>query len=462
LLQSENLLGYQDMVARQNIGRMMLLLILYISTPKKKHLSDNEESLGEDASKQGRIDDADAEVTFIDETSNDARNMNNKISNSKRILVGWNHELVNVNVIHSCKQVVLCKIDAIRGNLSMFLTIVYAANGGYDRIELWKELVMHKKGKSVHVSMIQDIDNLFKVKLNKEEAMSMVEDVSDAEIKKAMFQIDDNKAPGPDGFSSHFYKKAWNAIGEDVCKAIDLQKAYDTINWSFLEKILKGFGIHDRMVHWVMTCVTTTTFSIYVNGEGCGFFKGSRGLRQGDPMYSYLFTLVIEILNLLMIRRIENNNGKFKYHYGCEKLKITHICFADDLLMFSHGDRASVEMIKETIKEFGSVCVLLPNYNKITILFGSVKEDDRQSILSIISFRVEKMPIKYLGVPLISKRIGDCKSLVEKVRNKVLSYKIKSLSYAGRLQLEINSLLKEFLWNQDEKANGRAKVAWKN
>ncbi|GJZ20141.1 hypothetical protein Tco_0556731 [Tanacetum coccineum] len=50
----------------------------------KNHSSDNEESLGEDASKQGRIDDADAEVTFIDETSNDARNKNNKSSNSKR------------------------------------------------------------------------------------------------------------------------------------------------------------------------------------------------------------------------------------------------------------------------------------------------------------------------------------------------------------------------------------------
>ncbi|GJU55885.1 hypothetical protein Tco_1229599 [Tanacetum coccineum] len=48
----------------------------------KNHLSDNEESLGEDASKQGRIDDADAEVTFIDETLNDARNKNNKISNN--------------------------------------------------------------------------------------------------------------------------------------------------------------------------------------------------------------------------------------------------------------------------------------------------------------------------------------------------------------------------------------------
>nr|GEW45572.1 hypothetical protein [Tanacetum cinerariifolium] len=50
----------------------------------KNHSSDNEESLGEDSSKQRRINDADAEITFIDETSNDARNKNNKISNNKR------------------------------------------------------------------------------------------------------------------------------------------------------------------------------------------------------------------------------------------------------------------------------------------------------------------------------------------------------------------------------------------
>ncbi|GKD61396.1 hypothetical protein Tco_1298905 [Tanacetum coccineum] len=50
----------------------------------KNPSSDNEESLGEDASKHGRIDDANVEVTFIDKTSNDARNKNNKSSNSKR------------------------------------------------------------------------------------------------------------------------------------------------------------------------------------------------------------------------------------------------------------------------------------------------------------------------------------------------------------------------------------------
>ncbi|GJQ90834.1 RNA-directed DNA polymerase, eukaryota, reverse transcriptase zinc-binding domain protein [Tanacetum coccineum] len=61
-----------------------------------------------------------------------------------RIMVGWNSELVNVNIIHYCKQAVLCKVDASQGSLSLFCTIVYAANGGMERIDLWKELKLHK------------------------------------------------------------------------------------------------------------------------------------------------------------------------------------------------------------------------------------------------------------------------------------------------------------------------------
>nr|GEV11735.1 hypothetical protein [Tanacetum cinerariifolium] len=220
-----------------------------------------------------------------------------------------------------------------------------------------------------------------------EEAMSMIKIVSDAEIKKEMFQINDNKSPGQDG--------------KPMILSIGL----------FLEKMLKGFGFHDRM--------------------------GGRGLKQGDPMSHYLFTLVMEILNNLMIRRIEITNGKF-----------------------NHGDRASVEMIKETIEEFGSVSGLLPNYNKSTILFVSVKEDDRQSILSVIPFRVEKLPVRYLGVPLISKRIvvKDCKSFGGQVLESIHVYWETVFLLPQAVIKEINSLLKGFLWNQDERANGRAKT----
>nr|GEW81976.1 reverse transcriptase domain-containing protein [Tanacetum cinerariifolium] len=75
---------------------------------------------------------------------------------------------------------------------------------------------------------------------------------------------------------------------------VDIQKAYDTADWAFLKVILKGFGFHDRMVAWIMECVATTSFSISINGSLHVHFKGKRGLRQGEPLSPYLFTLVME------------------------------------------------------------------------------------------------------------------------------------------------------------------------
>jgi hypothetical protein len=217
---------------------------------------------------------------------------------------------------------------------------------------------------------------------------------------------------------------------------VDIQKAFDTVNWQFLEDILVGFGFHERMMNRIMKCVTTTTFSVCVYGKRFGYFKGGRGLRQRDPMSPYLFTLVMEILTLVMNKKVESSN-EFKYHFGCKSLQITHLCFVDDLLLFCHGDTKSVGVMKNAIEEFGSYSGLTPNYNKSTIIFGSLSDEEQNRILEIMSFEVEKLPVRYLGVPLISKILGvkDCKCVIDRVKSKVSNWKNKCLSYAGRLQL---------------------------
>ncbi|GKA65242.1 putative RNA-directed DNA polymerase, eukaryota, reverse transcriptase zinc-binding domain protein [Tanacetum coccineum] len=63
---------------------------------------------------------------------------------------------------------------------------------------------------------------------------------------------------------------------------VDVQKAYDSVEWSFLRNCLSNFGFHSTMIKWIMECVSSTSFSINVNGDLKGFFKGKRGLRQGD------------------------------------------------------------------------------------------------------------------------------------------------------------------------------------
>nr|GEW37969.1 reverse transcriptase domain-containing protein [Tanacetum cinerariifolium] len=297
------------------------------------------------------------------------------------------------------------------------------------RLKIFSEI----PGRKHSVHKLQGYANFFKKKLCKGDADFIVRDASNSEIRKAMFMIGDNKAPGQIQYNiliSQELLKGYDRKNgpKRVALKVDLHKAYDTVNWNLLEDDLKGFGFHMKMVQWIMKCVTSTSFSIAINGENYGFFKGGRGLRQGDPVSPYLFTLVIEILNLLMIRKVENNEF-FQYHFGCKQLKITHACFDDDLLMFYHGDSDSVIIIKEIIDEFGSVSRLLPNCNKSTTIFGSVSEKDRRSILEVYPFRVEHLPVKYLGVPLITKIIGvkDCKGFI----------------------------------NMSDQANGKAKVAWK-
>nr|GEU79023.1 hypothetical protein [Tanacetum cinerariifolium] len=216
---------------------------------------------------------------------------------------------------------------------------------------------------------IMNEEGLFSNKVPIDIASNMVRDVTNNEIKAAMFDIGDDRAPGPDGYTSVFFKKGWNIIGDDICNAelmhnyhrnqesprcafkIDIQKAYDTADWKFLENILIKFGFHNTMVKWIMACVSSTSFSLSISGNIHGFFKGKRGLRQGDPISLYLFTLVMEILTLILKRPVRLSES-FRYHRYCEEIQLINMCFADDLFIFSRGDVDSSRVIMDSLKEF--------------------------------------------------------------------------------------------------------------
>ncbi|GJZ39915.1 RNA-directed DNA polymerase, eukaryota, reverse transcriptase zinc-binding domain protein [Tanacetum coccineum] len=311
-------------------------------------------------------------------------------------------------------------------------------------------------------------------KLSLEEADKMVSEVSDKEIKEALFDIDDLKAPGPDGFSSDFFKKAWRVIGPDICKAvkeffmsrkmlgelnatiislilkvqtpnkltdfrpiaccnvlykciskvltnrikpilgklkrgprrvafkIDIQKAYDTVNWKFLEKILGGFGFHPSMVNWIMQCVSTNAFTLNVNGDKIGYFKGERGL--GRP-YFFIF--------------VHFNHGSL-----------------------SHGDVTSVKVIKKALDIFSACSGLVPNNSKSTVIFRSMKEEDKNAISFVLPFAIGKLP------------------LIAAVLESIRVYWALVFLLPATIIKDINRLLKSFLWNQSEKTARKAKVAW--
>ncbi|GJZ56000.1 RNA-directed DNA polymerase, eukaryota, reverse transcriptase zinc-binding domain protein [Tanacetum coccineum] len=276
-------------------------------------------------------------------------------------------------------------------------------------------------------------------------------------------------------------------IAKNCAFKIDVQKAYDTVSWDFLEFCLREFGFHPVMVHWIMVCLKTASFSVCVNGESKGFFKARRGLRQGDLISPYLFTLVMEVLNLMVKRQIRNDK-RFRYHFGCGKLKIKSLCFADDLLMLCHGDMISASILRRGLDEFSMSSGLYPSEAKSEAFFFGLTPEVKDEIKLVMPFREGSLPIRYLGEPLSSKSINknDCRVLVEVVQNMVNDLRNKCLSFAGKLQLissilsslhvywcslfilpklvcdTIDKIIKNLFWTKGGNATGKVSVCWKD
>lgn len=184
---------------------------------------------------------------------------------------------------------------------------------------------------------------------------------------------------------------------------VDIQKAYDSVSWSFLKEALHAFNFPSKFVHLVMVCVQSASFSVSLNGCHHGYFKGEKGLRQGDPMSHILFVLCMEVLSRMLTRAKEEKI--FDDHPMCGRLKITHLCFVDDLMMFLRGDVPSATRLVQTFNTFANTSGLKENINKSYFYFAGVHEDVRKQILQETKFSEGKLPFRYLGVPLTAARL---------------------------------------------------------
>nr|XP_016477810.1 PREDICTED: uncharacterized mitochondrial protein AtMg01250-like [Nicotiana tabacum] len=119
-----------------------------------------------------------------------------------------------------------------------------------------------------------------------------------------------------------------------------------------------------------MECVSTVSYSLVLNGGLTKPFQAKRGIRQGDPMSPYLFVIAMEYLQREMNQLPATK--EFKYYPRCKKLGVTHICFADNLLMFCRADITSITKMQETFQRFSAVSGLQTNANKSSIYIAGV------------------------------------------------------------------------------------------
>ncbi|XP_074288536.1 uncharacterized protein LOC141613691 [Silene latifolia] len=362
------------------------------------------------------------------------------------------------------------------------------------------------------------------------------------EIRSCLFSIPKDKSPGPDGYTSQFFKDAWDIIGDEIGGAImnffdsgkllsqinstvitlipkvdrptnvthfrpisccnviyktiskllcnrlalvlpdiisrnqeafvkgrsilenilicqdlvryysrktvssrsmfklDLQKAYDTIEWGFVEQMLGALHFPEKFKGLIMSCITSTSFTLNLNGIQFGYFHGKRGLRQGDPMSPLIFTICMEYLTRIL--DYATHQWYFRYHPLCAGLKLNHLLFADDLMLFCKGDVRSMMLLLRAISTSSASSGLRVNASKSEVIFNGVSDAVRADIVQISGCKEGQLPLRYLGIPIQPGRLTrqDCNILLDWITAKIKGIGARKLSYAGRLTL-INSVL---------------------
>ncbi|XP_028059895.1 uncharacterized protein LOC114263529 [Camellia sinensis] len=203
---------------------------------------------------------------------------------------------------------------------------------------------------------------------------------------------------------------------------------------------MRNFGFGEKWIWWMKTCISTAKGFVLVNGVTTEEFQPQKGLRQGDLLSSFLFIIVAEVLNLLLERAIRI--GLFKgATVRTNKLRISHLQFKDDIIIFCEGDKEAILNIKRVLWCFEVMYGLKISYHKSVVCGVGFQDDHTKEFAKILNYLTKKLPFNFLGLHLGAnpRRKSTWRPVVDKVKKKLSSWKRK-LSYTGRLTL-IKSVL---------------------
>ncbi|GAU39768.1 hypothetical protein TSUD_220120 [Trifolium subterraneum] len=150
---------------------------------------------------------------------------------------------------------------------------------------------------------------------------------------------------------------------------VDFEKAYDSVEWSYLFSVMRKMNFPWKWRRWISECVRSASASVLVNGSPTDEFTFERGLRQGDPLSPFLFLIAAEGLNAMVNASVHANlfSG---FSVGEDvPFQITHLQFADDTLMVADKNWANIRAIKSILLLFEVMSGLKVNFHK-SLLVG--------------------------------------------------------------------------------------------
>lgn len=266
---------------------------------------------------------------------------------------------------------------------------------------------------------------------------------------------------------------------------VDFEKAYDSVDWGYLDAVMDRMSFPGLWRKWIRECVGSATASVLVNGSPTDEFPLQRGLRQGDPLSPFLFLIAAEGLHILMKSMVDNRHFT-GYSVGTPTpVGVSHLQFADDTLLLGHKSWANVRALRATLIMFELLSGLKVNFNKSLLVGINISESWLSEAASVLGCKVGKIPFLYLGLPIGGnpRRLSFWEPVVHRIKSRLSGWNSRFLSFGGRLILlkavltslpvyalsffkapsgiisSIESLLNKFFWGGCE---DRSKITWIN
>ncbi|KAA3455054.1 reverse transcriptase [Gossypium australe] len=243
---------------------------------------------------------------------------------------------------------------------------------------------------------------------------------------------------------------------------LDMSKAYDRVEWDFVKEIMVRMGFANGLIGTIMECITPVSYSMVINGYKGNKFWPSQGLRQGDPLSPFLFLMCGE--RLLSLLRLAMNEGNLKGVKASRSgLKISHLLFADDCILFSEASRRGANVLKEILRKYrnsSGQCVNFDNKN--------TPELERNLVINILGVRSSYNPERYLGLPnMVGRRKKESFQLlkdkmgrevfIKSILQAIPTYTMACFLLPKTLCVEIESIMAKFWW---QKGIGRKGIHW--